>query len=166
MALWRLLDRTAWDIEYLPSTEYERAFGAGAYRFRHNAVGFYGNFQITLADREPKYDSLNIASYGDPVTDRYKDIMLFNIGITGQINENIGGYAGVGYASVKGIAQKYDPMRILASDGIYYVDVPSDDESGVNLNAGVIFGFEKVIFNIGYHSFSSSVYFGVGGQIF
>ena len=155
---------TVMDIEYLPSGDYESAFGAGAYQFKREGVGFYGNFQITLADREPEYSSLNISSFGDPVTDRYKEIMIFNLGVTKQVASNIGGYAGAGYASVTGVAQKNDPMNILAGDGKYYVDDPANNESGANFNAGIVFWMEKIAFNIGYHSFASSTYFGIGGR--
>ncbi len=77
---------------------------------------------------------------------------------------DIGGYAGIGYVSVTGVAEKNDPMKILSGDGRYYVDDPENDESGANLNAGIIFGIEKIIFNLGYHSFTSSAYFGIGGR--
>jgi|AZIK01.1.fsa_nt_gi hypothetical protein len=155
---------SAWDIEYLPSGDYESAFGAGVYQAKQEGVGFYGNLQITLTEREPEYDSLTISSFGDPVTNRYKDIMIFNFGITKQVASNVSGYAGIGYASATGIAQKDDPMNILASDGKYYVDDPANDESGGNLNAGILFGTEKIVFNLGYHSFTSSAYFGIGGR--
>ena len=154
----------AWDIEYLPESDYDNAFGLGYYQYKQEGVGFYGNFQITLTEREPSYDSLNPSSFGDPITGNYKEIMLFNLGITKKVTSYLSGYAGVGYASATAIVQKYDSTRILASDGQYYVNDPNNDESGGNLNAGIIISMEKIIFNLGYHSFTSSAYFGIGGR--
>ena len=155
---------TQWDVEYLPSDEYEQAFGIGVYQSKTDGFGFYGNLQVTLSDREPKYDSLNVSSYGDPVTERYKDITIFNVGITKRLSSNLNTYAGVGYAVSRAVAKKNDPFNILGSDGDYYVDDPANDESGGNLNAGILLGVGKVVFNFGYHSFTSSPYIGVGGS--
>jgi len=155
---------SVWDIEYLPAGDYESAFGIGFYQAKNEGMGFYGNFQITLSIREPHYDSLNISSFGDPVTDRYKEIMLFNFGITKKVTSNIIGYAGVGFVSVTGIAQKDDRFNILASNGKYYVNDSSNDETSSNLNTGFVFGTENISFNIGYHSFTNTVYFGVGSR--
>ncbi len=155
---------TAGDIEYLPDSDYESALGAGIYQSKNESIGFYVNMQLTLNVREPHYDSLNITSFGDPVTDRYRDIFLINAGITKQLAPFITGYAGAGLASVTGIAQKDDPSNILASDGKYYVDDPQNDETGGNINAGVIIKAGSLAFNIGYHTFTNSAYFGIGAQ--
>lgn len=150
------------DIEYMPTSDYGSVLGVGFYQSKPESFGLYGNFQRTIAFREPKYESLNISSFGDPVIGLYKDIMLLNIGVTRQIYASVIGYAGIGFASVKGIARKYDPLHILASDGEYYVDYPAYDESGGNLNVGIIFGIKKVVFNLGYQSYTSNAYLGVG----
>ena len=154
----------AWDIEYLPSGDYEEAFGIGLYQSKPEGFGLYGNLQVTLSDREPKYDNLNVSSFGDPVTERYQDIAIFNVGITKRLYKNLNTYAGIGYAVSRAVAQKNDPLNILANDGEYYVDDPANDESGGNVNAGIILGVGKVVFNLGYHSFTSSPYFGIGGR--
>jgi len=153
------------DIEYLPKTgEYESAFGVGYYQINESSFGFYGNFQGTIKSNKPMYENLTISSFGDPVTQRTKDLLIGNIGVTRGFTPNIGIYAGIGYASATGIAQKFDPMLILAPDGIYYVNDPSNDKSGVNLNAGIILSIKSIAFNAGYHSFTKSAYFGVGVQ--
>jgi len=149
------------DIEYLPKTgEYESAIGAGYYQLNESAFGFYGNFQVTIKNNEPMYENLTVSSFGDPVTQRTKELLIGNIGITRGFTPNIGMYAGIGYASATGIAQKHDPVFILAPDGLYYVKDPSNDKSGVNLNAGIILSIKSVAFNAGYHSFTKSAYFG------
>lgn len=154
----------AWDIEYLPAGDYESAIGVGFYRYEQEGFGFYGNFQMTLGDREPSYDSLNLSSFGDPVTNKYKDILLLNLGVTKKVNSYFSGYIGGGLASVTGVAQKYDSTRILSSNGSYYVNDSQNDETGLNINPGIIISLEKIIFNLGYHSFTGSTYFGIGGQ--
>lgn len=154
----------AFDIEYLPESDYESAIGVGVYRFEDDGIGFYGNLQLTLAPREPHYDSSLTSGFGDPVTARYRDILLVNVGLTKKFTDGFGGYAGVGFASVTGVAERYDSWHILASDGVYYEDDPDNDESGLNLNAGLMFGLGSVALNVGYHSFTSSLYFGAGLQ--
>ena len=114
------------DIEYLPADsnqdgEYESALGLGFYQMKPEGSGYYGNMQLTLATNEPHYDSLNIFSFGDPVTDLYREIFILNIGITRRFSSSVGGYLGIGYASATGKAQKIDPTFILSSNGAYYV---------------------------------------------
>jgi hypothetical protein len=152
----------AFDVEYLPESDYESALGVGGYRIEDSGIGFYGNIQLTLTPREPHYDSLDTGSYGDPVTGRYQDIFLANIGLTKKFADGVSGYAGLGFVSVTGVAEKHDPLHILASDGTYYVDDPENDDSGMNLNTGVIFGLGSFALNLGYHSFTNSLYFGAG----
>ncbi|MDX1610150.1 MAG: hypothetical protein R3225_08515 [Halofilum sp. (in: g-proteobacteria)] len=149
-------------VQYLPEGDYESAFGVGVYRFESEGFGFYGNVALTLADRAPYYESLTVDSFGDPVTKRYQDLALFSVGITRALTENIGGYVGAGYGWAIGVARKDDPTNILASDGEYYVDDPANDESGLNVNAGLIFFTSGPVFEIGYHSFAERLYLGVG----
>ena len=153
-----------WTIEYLPSSEYKSAIGFGIYGAKYDGIGYYGNFQLTISTNEPHYESLNINSFGDPVTDRYEDLMIFNVGITKRISSVLGGYLGVGYAFVEGFAEKYDPYHILSSNGYYYVSDTAKDESSGNVNAGILLDAGSVTINIGYHSFTSSAYFGIGGR--
>jgi len=52
----------------------------------------------------------------------------------------------------------------LSVDGVYYVPDTANDHTGGNLNAGILFEVGMVSINIGYHSFTSSTYFGIGGS--
>lgn len=151
-----------WDLEYLPKDLYESAIGTGIYQIKPSGVGFYGNFQMTLTQREPHYDTLNTSSFGDPVVETFKDLMILNIGITKQLGQYAAIYAGAGYASVTGVARKYDPMHILGENGDYYVDEPAYDDSGANINAGLIFKYKKLGVNFGYQSFPKIPYAGIG----
>jgi len=110
------------------------------------------------------YENLTVSSFGDPVVERYKDLALGNIGITKKVSQNFIAYAGIGYASATGGAKKYDPLLILGSNGTYYVNDPQNDKSGANFNAGIIVALDKLAFNIGYNSFTSSAFFGIGGR--
>ena len=159
------------DIEYVPAGGdkstfgpggYHSVFGIGGYGFNEDRFGFYGNIQMSLAKREPMYDSLTVSSFGDPVTERYKDLFIIDFGATRKITSNIGAYAGLGYASVTGEAQKYDPLHILGTNGTYYVKDPQYDKSGGNLNAGIIVLLKGLALNFGYHTFTKSTYFGLG----
>lgn len=151
------------DIEYIPSANgYSNAYGIGAYQLKEEGLGFYGNIATTLASRKPMYESLTVTSFGDPVTARYKDLTVFNLGLTRKFNSNFAGYVGGGYVSAKGVAQKYDPMRILDASGTYYVNDPVNDKSGGNVNAGLMAIFGTIGFNVGYNSFLSAAYVGVG----
>jgi len=153
------------DIEYVPrASGYESAFGVGYYQTKEDGFGLYGNIHATLTQREPMYESLTVNSFGDPVVERYKDLAIGNIGITKKFTQNLTVYAGVGYASATGGAKKYDPLHILGSNGTYYVDDPANDKSGANFNAGLIISLEKLAFNLGYNSFTSSAFFGIGGK--
>lgn len=153
------------DIEYVPKASgYESALGVGYYQIKDDGLGVYGNIQLTLMKREPMYENLSVSSFGDPVTERYKDLIMGNVGITKNVTPSFVVYAGVGYASAAGVARKYDPLGILGGGGTYYVNDPQNDKSGANLNAGIIFVLDKLALNIGYNSFTSSAFFGIGGR--
>jgi len=151
------------DFEYMPKTGgFESAFGIGFYQVNENAFGFYGNIQGTIKKRDSMYDFLTVSSFGDPVTKRTKDILIGNIGITRGVIPHLGIYAGVGYASATGIAQKFDSSLILSPNGSYYVNDPANDKSGVNFNAGILLYVDSFLVNVGWHSFTKNAYVGFG----
>lgn len=156
-------DEMVIDFESLSSSgDYEGAIGAGIYQLKNSGVGYYGNAQITASNREPLYEGLNTSSFGDPVTGRCKDLVIVDIGVVHDIMDYLYGYAGVGYVSVEAFARKYDPYHILANNGNYYVPDSANNESGINLNLGLILKIEQLTLNAGYHSFTGSKYVGVG----
>lgn len=118
----------------------------------------------SITYNEPHYEFLNVNSFDDPVTGRYEEILIFDFGLTKKITPILNGYLGIGYVSVEGFAEKYDSTYILSVDGIYYVSDSAKDHAGGNLNAGILLNAGSVSFNIGYHSFTSSAYFGIGGS--
>lgn len=153
------------DVEYVPTSNgVDNAWGFGAYMLKEQDVGYYFNLQATLTKREPHYASLNVNSFGDPVTARYKELTIGNIGLTKKLNDNFGLYGGIGYGAVTGVARKYDPMLILGNNGTYYVPDTANDKSGVNLNLGALVSSGNVSLNVGYHSFAKTAYFGIGGS--
>ncbi len=150
-------------FEISPANEYTGAVGLGFYHVKENDISFYVNFYGTLSGYEPDYDSLDISSFGDPVTKKYKSLTLINLGLTKKIFDGFSIYAGVGYAGVSGKAQKYDSLHILAEDGYYYVEDPENNESGVNLNTGVLYKiYGQFEITVGYQSFSNSINIGYG----
>lgn len=151
------------NLEYVPG--HEKTLGAGYYQFNDDGFGFYGNAQTTLKKRQPMYQNLTVSSFGDPVTERYKDLNVGDIGITKKINSSVGVYAGLGYATVAGEAQKRDPLQVFGANGVYYVKYPQYDKSGANFNAGIIVLSQHLAFNIGYHSITKSAYFGFGVRL-
>lgn len=139
------------DVEYVPSTNgVDSAWGFGAYSLQDQNMGisYYANLHISLTKREPHYNNLNINSFGDPVTGRYKELAIANIGVTKKLSENFGVYGGVGYGVITGIARKFDPTYILSNSGNYYVNDPANNKSGVNLNFGALAHFSGYALNI------------------
>jgi hypothetical protein len=153
------------DIEYLPAGGgYESSFGVGFYNLAQDKFGLYFNGQTNLSKREPKYESLSTTTFGDPILKKYKELTAFNLGATRSLGSVVAVYGGVGYAIATGGAQMFDPLHILAGDGIYYVNDSAGDKSGMNVNGGIIVHGDKVMLNVGYHSFSKTYYFGVGAS--
>ena len=152
-------------LQFMPNDDYESVWGAGWYSFKDKRFGFYINGQLTMqatSDRDDFYESLNVGSFGDPVTGSISDFGVLNIGATFALGNNFGLFAGIGYADVTGYAEKFDPLFILDSDGEYLVRDPSLDESGENINAGLMFRLQKVSFELGHQSFAKETYLGIG----
>lgn len=152
-------------FQYLPNSEYETVIGAGLYRFNQNATGFYLNGQVTAqstSERDDFYESLNVNSFGDPIMGYISDFATLNVGVTRSFGEKFGVFLGVGYASIEGYAEMFDPLYILDSDGSYLVRESSPDDSGVNGNGGLILQLSRVSVELGYHSFVKQGYVGLG----
>jgi hypothetical protein len=150
-------------IEYLPANNGVNAgWGGGIYALKDEGVGFYGNVLTSGGGRKPMYESLSVSSFGDPVTARYKDPFVLNVGVTKKFGTNVAGFVGVGYASVRGEAQKFDPMYILGSNGTYYVKDPAGDKSGMNANVGLLLTVDKFAVTVGYNSFLNTTSLGIG----
>lgn len=153
----------AFDIEYLPASgDLTDAIGFGIYGRNEENVHMYINMLTTIVERPHTYENLNVNSFGDPVTGYYKEPFVFNVGITRAIGPVLLGYVGVGYASIKTTARKFDPMYILSPNGVYYVPDHSQDSAGTNLNIGAVLSLGKLALNIGHNSFIKSTYFGIG----
>ena len=153
------------DIEYLPTNgDLTDAIGFGIYGRNEEGVHMYTNMLMTIVTRPHTYENLNVNSFGDPVTGYYKEPFVFNVGITRAIGPVLLGYVGVGYASIKTTARKFDPMYILSPNGVYFVPDPSQNSSGINLNVGAVLSLGKLALNIGHNSFIKSTYFGIGAS--
>ena len=152
-------------FQYLPNSDYETVIGVGLYSFKYRATGFYINGQVTVqstSERDDFYESLNVNTFGDPITGYISDFATLNIGVTHSFGENLGLFLGVGYASIEGYAEMFDPLYILDSDGTYLVRESSPDDSGVNGNGGLILQLGKLSVELGYQSFIKEGYVGLG----
>ncbi len=149
-------------IQYLASGgDYEGGIGFGYYHYPPKDIGMFLNFQVGTKKGEPYYETLGLGSFGDPVLGRYKDPLVINVGATKSFGK-VGLFAGLGYGATQGVARKYDPLHILAKDGVYFVDDPEFDESGVNFTAGGTIDLGRMSMDIGFNSFTSSAYVGAG----
>lgn len=150
--------------QYLSKSEYSGgyAWGLGAYGVANSGPSLYVNGMFSGHSDDDHYDDLDTQSFGDPIRDRKKDLGVFNVGGTFGLAESLALYAGLGYGWETGYAKKYDPTHILSDDGIYYVDDPSRDDSGLNGNAGVLLFLKNFTLEAGYHSFVEKAYFGAG----
>ncbi len=157
-------DKTMWTVEYLPSDDYKSVVGFGVYDIKDESYGYYGNMHVSITANKPHYDFLNVNSFGDPVTDRYEELLMFDFGFTKKITTSLNGYFGIGFASVEGYAEKYDSTFIFSVDGKYYVPDTANDHTGGNINVGLLFEVGVVSLNLGYHSFTRRAYFGLGGN--
>ena len=158
-------DRSVVTFQYLPNSDYETVIGAGLYSFKRNATGFYINGQVTAqstSERDDFFESLSVNSFGDPVTGYISDFVTANIGVTRFFGEHLGIFLGVGYASIEGYAEMFDPLYILDSDGSYLVRESSLDDSGMNGNGGIILQLGRVSVELGYQSFVEQGYVGLG----
>ncbi len=152
-------------LQYLPSSDYETVVGMGFYSFRHPSPGFYFNGQVTTtttSDRDDFYRNLSTTSFGHRVTDTISDFATLNAGVTFAASDSLGLYLGLGYATVTGYAEMFDPQHILDFDGDYLVPEPTPDDEGVNANAGLLLRFGNVSAELGYHSFLNRAYVGFG----
>jgi len=153
---------TAWVMDYMPSDKYESGIGFGVYDFRDESYGYYGSVHVSITATENYYDFLNVNSFGDPVTDRFEEIMIFDVGLTRRLTSNIDGYAGIGIAFVEGYAEKYDSTFTFSVNGKYVVPDTENDRSGGNVNIGILFNIDSLTLNVGIHSYTKSAYLGLG----
>ncbi len=153
------------DIGFTPKTStLTESFGFGVYGLKEDN-SLYVNFNIGLT---PSNYTDVVSSYGT-VSDIKQVPFSFNVGKTFPIlpdgakvpiYKSIHSYFGVGYASLTGIA-KYTSSGY---DRGYY-NYTSKDESGVNLNGGLIFMFNSFGLNVGVNSLTKSAYINIGAMV-
>jgi len=151
-----MVNKHIFSIHYLPPPEEdpEPLLGFAYYQLLAHSIGGYSDFQMTIPEESTFGD---LSSYNaNTVRDRFHRTYIFDIGITNQFSDSFSGYLGVGYAKSEGIAKT---ESFGFSD--YYED-PENDESGLNLNAGILLTAGSIAINFGYNSFISSAYLGIG----
>lgn len=145
----------------IPTGDYQPGIGLTFAKFIPESIGGWGSLKGSITDKEPHYDSLSPGAFGDPQTDSYFTFFTASGGVTYGLGENVGLYAGVGFGVEQEVIEQYDPMRILASDGYYYVD--GEDSSAVNAAIGVMAwtdgGFTV---HLGFDSMPEAVTVGIG----
>lgn len=149
------------DFTYSPSqSKMSAGFGFGVYNLKDAGPGFYLNGSVS-GSPDPYYAS-KCYSCGS-TTSTQQGATLFSLGATFPlvtsdmkvpIYRTLHSYVGVGYGALSGYAQY--------SGSSYWYDYADKDESGVNANGGLIFGFDGFALNVGVNSLSKTVYFGIG----
>ena len=152
-----------WTLAYVANDKCKKTFGMNIFTYNAKSIDLFASIQFGFPkSKEDYYESLNEESFGDEVTDRFQDLLMYNIGIKKNVFGGLAPYIGIGYASLTGYAEKYDPEHILASDGYYVVRDEDADESGVNVNPGLMWHYKSLAVELGYHSFVNGVAFGLG----
>ena len=149
------------DLTYSPSqSNMMSTIGFGIYKLKDAGPGFYLNGSVS-GNPDSYYYGNCYYSCGS-ATSTQQGATLFSVGATFPlvtsdmkvpIYRTLHSYVGVGYGSLSGYAQYSDS---------YWYDYSSKDESGVNANGGLIFGFDGFALNVGVNSLSKAVYFGIG----
>jgi len=155
-------DSAMLDFTYAPSqSSMTSSVGIGIYELKDAGAGFYMNGSLS-GSPDNYYSGKCYYSCGS-VTSTQQSAALFSLGATFPlvtpdmkvpIYKTLHTYLGLGYGSLSGYA-KY-------SSSDYWYDYSSKDQSGVNGNAGLIFGFNGFALNVGVNSLSKTVYFGIG----
>ncbi len=151
-------DNTFIDIGYSPkSGKVLEAIGLGAYQLKDNGMGLFINGAFAINPT----GYTDTASYGT-ITERADAPYMFNGGMTFSVMpadtelplyKSIHSYIGVGYGAMQG--------RAKDSWG-YWGNETSRDKSGLNVTGGFILGFDTWGINLGFNSYTQTVYIGVG----
>lgn len=112
-------------------------------------------------ETSPEYQTLNGNPRGDEVTDRFEVLAQVTAGVTYPMTESVYAIAGLGYASGQGYTRLRDGAGDLGG-GSYYIEDPSRDDEGVNVQAGVLGQFGRLSALAAYNTFSEQVVIGVG----
>lgn len=150
------------DLTYSPSqSNMMPTLGIGVYNLKDAGPGFYLNGSLS-GNPDTYYASTCYYSCGS-ATNTQQGSALFSIGATFPmvtadmkvpIYRTLHSYVGLGYGSLSGYAQY--------SGSSYWYDYSDKDQSGVNVNAGLIFGFDGFAINVGVNSLSKAAYVGIG----
>jgi len=152
-----LVKKHIFSMHYLPPPEEdpEPVLGFAYYSLPAHSIGWYIDLQLTIPE-ESTYDELT-SSREKYVTERFHRTTILDFGITKQFTDSFSGYAGLGYASLAGVAKIQSSYSSMS-----YYDDPENDEAGLNLNAGLLITPGSLAINLGYNSFISGAYFGFG----
>lgn len=153
----------AYGIDIIPFEEDIRtAVGLSVYSLPRTRFGYYGTLYASLAFEDPYYDDLERGAFGDAVTDEFQYAYGFNVGIAGRLNDSLALFGGVGYGWLEGQVEQFDPTLTLSDDGAYFVDDPSNDDEGFDLQVGAIASIGTASLSLSYHTFFETISFGIG----
>ncbi len=88
------------------------------------------------------YENISVqdaVGWGDPLSDTQDSWVSCNVGMTKVFSRSLALYAGVGYSVNTTYFNYYDPMRILGTNGSYWVEGESD--SSFNILGGLLVTF-------------------------
>ena len=155
-------DTSVVDLTYAPSQSNTlAAVGMGVYTLKDAGPGLY--FNGSLSGSPDNYYAGSCYYSCGAVSSTQQGSAVFAVGatfplVTSEMNvpfyRSLHSYVGLGYGSMSGYAQ-------YANSSSWY-DYSEKDASGVNANAGLIFGFDGFALNVGVNSLSKMLYVGIG----
>ena len=155
-------DTSVVDLTYAPSQSNTLGeVGMGVYTLKDAGPGLYVNGSLS-GSPDDYYSGSCYYSCG-AVTSTQQGSAVFAVGatfplVTSEMNvpiyRSLHSYVGLGYGSMSGYAQ-------YANSSSWY-DYADKDTSGINANAGLIFGFDGFALNVGVNSLSKMLYIGIG----
>jgi len=125
----------------MPISKFGAGSGLGVFHFAKEQPGWFAEFKFVggYADPEPYYSDLVAGENGDPISDRSKQGLLFNLGATYLFERSFGIFGGIGIVDLMGYAEQQDASGTLGRGGSrYFVTDPTRDRTWANLSAGVL----------------------------
>jgi len=164
-----LADSSVLEFHYAPApskSDLMPAYGFGMYSLKDSGPGLYFNGSIsgTPGDSNNYYEGGCYYSCGT-LKGTQTGAGVFSAGatfplVTPDMNvpfyRSVHAYAGLGYGKVSAYSQYYYNRKD------YWYDDSSRDKSSLNVNLGVMFGFNGFALNLGANSISKALYIGIG----
>jgi len=157
-------------FSYFDAPTYKNTYGINLFVLPEG-LGAYISLKTNtlISQRSDNYfDTQDVKNAVDPVTARFKEADMFNVGAAWTFSPYISLYAGLGFADNQGYAELHGPVAKAGQPSFnetYYIKDEANTSSEMYWDAGLLLSYQMFTLQIAKNGLTDSIEWGVGFKV-